>query len=193
MDIRVLDQRALKITEAIVSRVDVGLLDRPSPCAEWTLGQLLAHMVGQNYGFAAAARGETSGMTPATTSTAGATGGCLTCRRRQVMEPRWVRKPGSAMHCSQHRHGTDQSVQGSGVPDGADQRLCKAGVRGSIPLSSTTCACTNTRHFGQLPAKLSNSLHRSGWISTVPCVVGSGSGGHRPDRRSIINCAVVGR
>jgi hypothetical protein len=61
MDIRVLDQRALKITEAIVSRVDVGLLDRPSPCAEWTLGQLPAHMVGQNYGFAAAARGETSG------------------------------------------------------------------------------------------------------------------------------------
>lgn len=57
-DIRVLDQRALKVTEAIVDRVDAGRLDRPTPCSEWDLGQLLAHMTGQNHGFAAAARGE---------------------------------------------------------------------------------------------------------------------------------------
>ncbi|MGF7236905.1 MAG: TIGR03086 family metal-binding protein [Frankia sp.] len=62
-DILGLDHRALKITEAIVNRVDVGMLHRPTPCAEWTLGQLLAHMVGQNHGFAAAARGETSDLT----------------------------------------------------------------------------------------------------------------------------------
>jgi uncharacterized protein (TIGR03086 family) len=55
-DIRVLDRRALKITEAIVDRVDAGGLDRPTPCSEWDLGQLLAHMTGQNHGFAAAAR-----------------------------------------------------------------------------------------------------------------------------------------
>jgi uncharacterized protein (TIGR03086 family) len=60
VDIRELDRRALTTTESIVRRVDAGGLDRPTPCAEWSLGQLLAHMVGQNYGFAAAAGGETS-------------------------------------------------------------------------------------------------------------------------------------
>jgi uncharacterized protein (TIGR03083 family) len=37
-------------------------LDLPTPCAEWTLRQLLGHMIGQHYGFAAAARGETSDL-----------------------------------------------------------------------------------------------------------------------------------
>ncbi|MBP2453787.1 TIGR03086 family metal-binding protein [Mycolicibacterium lutetiense] len=32
-------------------------LDRPTPCAEWTLTGLLAHMTAQHHGFAAAARG----------------------------------------------------------------------------------------------------------------------------------------
>lgn len=58
-DIQELDARALKITEAIVNQVDATMLDRPTPCGEWDLRQLLAHMTGQNHGFAAAARGET--------------------------------------------------------------------------------------------------------------------------------------
>ncbi|MFE6976379.1 TIGR03086 family metal-binding protein [Streptomyces sp. NPDC057682] len=58
-DIRELDARALKITESLVHQVNAGMLDRPTPCGEWTLRQLLAHMTGQNFGFAAAARGET--------------------------------------------------------------------------------------------------------------------------------------
>ncbi|MEU6536677.1 TIGR03086 family metal-binding protein [Streptomyces sp. NPDC047000] len=58
-DIRELDARALKITESLVHQVDARLLDRPTPCGQWTLRQLLAHMTGQNHGFAAAARGET--------------------------------------------------------------------------------------------------------------------------------------
>ncbi|MET8690905.1 TIGR03086 family metal-binding protein [Streptomyces sp. NPDC004732] len=32
--------------------------DRPTPCADWTLLDLLGHMTAQNHGFAAAARGE---------------------------------------------------------------------------------------------------------------------------------------
>jgi uncharacterized protein (TIGR03086 family) len=40
---------------AIVSRVTVAHLERTTPCDGWTLRQLLAHMMGQNYGFAAAA------------------------------------------------------------------------------------------------------------------------------------------
>jgi uncharacterized protein (TIGR03086 family) len=61
-DIRELDRRALQITSSIVDRVSVGQLDLPTPCAAWTLGQLLAHMVGQHYGFAAAAGGETTDL-----------------------------------------------------------------------------------------------------------------------------------
>jgi uncharacterized protein (TIGR03086 family) len=42
---------------AIVSHVTVRDLERPTPCIGWTLRHLLAHMVGQNHGFAAAADG----------------------------------------------------------------------------------------------------------------------------------------
>ncbi len=38
----------------IVAQVDTGDLSRSTPCAGWDLGQLLAHMLGQNRGFAAA-------------------------------------------------------------------------------------------------------------------------------------------
>lgn len=34
--------------------------DSPTPCAEWTVRDLLAHMTTENRGFAAAARGETT-------------------------------------------------------------------------------------------------------------------------------------
>ena len=42
---------------AIVSHVTARDLERPTPCIGWTLRHLLAHMIGQNYGFAAAAHG----------------------------------------------------------------------------------------------------------------------------------------
>ena len=48
---------ATRIAVDVVNQVRPGDLDRPTPCAEWDLGTLLAHMVGQNHGFAAAARG----------------------------------------------------------------------------------------------------------------------------------------
>jgi uncharacterized protein (TIGR03086 family) len=62
-DIRELNRRTLEVTVGIVGRASTAQLGLPTPCAEWTLGQLLAHMTGQNYGFAAAARGETEDMT----------------------------------------------------------------------------------------------------------------------------------
>ncbi|MFC8731176.1 TIGR03086 family metal-binding protein [Luteimicrobium sp. NPDC057192] len=43
---------------AVVERVAPSDLARPTPCAGWTLADLLAHMVVQHDGFAAAARGE---------------------------------------------------------------------------------------------------------------------------------------
>jgi len=58
-DIRDLDRRALAATVKIVNQSRRHQLDLPTPCAQWSLGELLAHMTGQNYGFAAAADGET--------------------------------------------------------------------------------------------------------------------------------------
>ena len=58
-DIRDLDRRALAVTADLVQAVSDDQLNRPTPCAQWTLRQLLGHMIGQHYGFAAAARGVT--------------------------------------------------------------------------------------------------------------------------------------
>lgn len=52
------DRRAVETTIGIVGKVGRDDLDRPTPCADWTLGTLLAHMIGQHYGFAAAAEGD---------------------------------------------------------------------------------------------------------------------------------------
>ena len=46
----------LRSVEA-VDAVRTSDLNRPTPCAEWTLADLLAHMTVQHHGFAAAARG----------------------------------------------------------------------------------------------------------------------------------------
>jgi uncharacterized protein (TIGR03086 family) len=52
-----LHAEVMQISIAVVSQVEVGDLDRPTPCAGWSLGRLMAHLIGQNYGFAAAADG----------------------------------------------------------------------------------------------------------------------------------------
>ena len=57
-DYRPWDRRTLDITKSIVDQVEAKHLDLPTPCAAWTLRQLLSHMIGQNHGFAAAADGE---------------------------------------------------------------------------------------------------------------------------------------
>ncbi|MCC9311352.1 TIGR03086 family metal-binding protein [Kitasatospora sp. RB6PN24] len=57
MDIRTLHVRALELATEVVDQVTADQLWRPTPCADWRLGELLAHMIGQNHGFAAAARG----------------------------------------------------------------------------------------------------------------------------------------
>jgi uncharacterized protein (TIGR03086 family) len=57
VDIQGLDRRALAACVEVVARVRPDQLDAPTPCAQWSLRQLLEHMVGSNYGFAAAAEG----------------------------------------------------------------------------------------------------------------------------------------
>ena len=55
-DNRPLHRSALDAADDVVRRVGADDLGRPTPCGPWTLGDLLAHMVGQHLGFAAAAR-----------------------------------------------------------------------------------------------------------------------------------------
>jgi uncharacterized protein (TIGR03086 family) len=62
MDLRDPHRRAIRTVGTIVAGVKPDQLDLPTPCAEWTLGQLLAHVIGQNHGFAAAADGETADL-----------------------------------------------------------------------------------------------------------------------------------
>ncbi|MBK1789423.1 TIGR03086 family metal-binding protein [Prauserella cavernicola] len=58
MNVRELDRRALALAGAAVAAVTPDQLSLPTPCADWTLRGLLRHLVSQNEGFAAAARGE---------------------------------------------------------------------------------------------------------------------------------------
>lgn len=48
---------AIESSVEVVHRVQPDHLMLPTPCAEWTLADLLAHMTAQHHGFAAAARG----------------------------------------------------------------------------------------------------------------------------------------
>lgn len=52
-----LDARAVRASVAVVSLVQPADLSRATPCGDWTLAELLAHMTAQHYGFAAAAAG----------------------------------------------------------------------------------------------------------------------------------------
>src|SRR5262245_14680252 len=56
-----LDRRTLTATAEIVPAGTPAPLDVPSPCAGWTLRDLLGHMVASNEGFAAAAAGKPVG------------------------------------------------------------------------------------------------------------------------------------
>ncbi len=56
-DIRDLDARAVRASADVVEGIKPTDLSRATPCAEWTLGDLLAHMTVQHKGFAAAAAG----------------------------------------------------------------------------------------------------------------------------------------
>ncbi|WP_264931190.1 TIGR03086 family metal-binding protein [Streptomyces sp. A012304] len=57
MDIRRLDRLALSLTGESVSRVKTDQWGLATPCPDWTLYGLVRHLVSQNEGFAASARG----------------------------------------------------------------------------------------------------------------------------------------
>ena len=49
--------RVVRASIAVVDRVQPADLTAPTPCAEWNLAELLAHLTAQHRGFAAAANG----------------------------------------------------------------------------------------------------------------------------------------
>ncbi|MFD2473981.1 TIGR03086 family metal-binding protein [Amycolatopsis silviterrae] len=51
-----LDRQSLLVLDPIVSKATAADLDRPTPCAGWTLADLLRHQVSENHAFAEAAR-----------------------------------------------------------------------------------------------------------------------------------------
>src|SRR5580658_9827736 len=53
-----LDARAVRASVQVVSLASAADRGRPTPCAGWTLADLLAHMTAQHNGFAAAAAGD---------------------------------------------------------------------------------------------------------------------------------------
>ena len=53
-----LDRRAVHHSVELVRQAGPGDFDRATPCAGWTLADLLAHMTAQHRGFAAAAAGD---------------------------------------------------------------------------------------------------------------------------------------
>ncbi|MFE0173462.1 TIGR03086 family metal-binding protein [Streptomyces sp. NPDC059002] len=58
MDIRKLDRTAVLETVRILEQSSPEHWEAPTPCADWNLRDLVAHMAGQHIGFAAAAAGE---------------------------------------------------------------------------------------------------------------------------------------
>ena len=53
-----LDAQAVRESVRLVDRSTAADLSRPTPCAGWTLADLLTHMTTQHYGFAAASTGD---------------------------------------------------------------------------------------------------------------------------------------
>ncbi|MGW7071982.1 TIGR03086 family metal-binding protein [Streptomyces sp. NPDC054855] len=56
-DLIALDRAALQESLRVLRTARAADWERPSPCAGWTLRDLVAHMTAQHHGFAAAARG----------------------------------------------------------------------------------------------------------------------------------------
>jgi len=55
-ELRPLHRAALVLADRHVVDLEPGDLGRPTPCAGWSLAELLAHMIGQHRGFAEAVR-----------------------------------------------------------------------------------------------------------------------------------------
>lgn len=58
MDISALDRRAVEVTGGIIDQVTDEQLDLASPCSEWTVREVIRHMVNNNHGMIAKLAGQ---------------------------------------------------------------------------------------------------------------------------------------
>lgn len=58
MDIRDLDRRAIDSTGGIVDKLTDDQFDLPTPCAKWTVGELVDHLISNNHRIVAKLTGE---------------------------------------------------------------------------------------------------------------------------------------
>lgn len=109
-----LHSRVMVVSTTIVAQISLDQLNRPTPCSEWDLGQLLAHMIGQNHGFAAAADGETSD--------------------RSV----WADRPVEADVAKEYAASAERVVSAFAVDDLGDRDFWLPEVRGGVTLPAAT-------------------------------------------------------
>jgi uncharacterized protein (TIGR03086 family) len=62
VNIRELDRRVMAVSARLVASVTPQHWDDPTPCAQWRVADLLAHIIGQYHGFALAASGRPTGV-----------------------------------------------------------------------------------------------------------------------------------
>ncbi len=103
-------RRTLETSIAIVASMQVADLGRPTPCGGWDLRALLAHMIGQNYGFAAAAEGD---------------GGDLTCSRTGAV---------GADPAGEYAASAGRAIEAFGAPGVLERDVEVAVLRGGVTL-----------------------------------------------------------
>jgi uncharacterized protein (TIGR03086 family) len=107
-DISELDRRVVLTSVALVGQVTREQLALPTPCAEWDLRALLAHMTAQHVGFARAVAGERT-------------------------EPAdWRPGPLPDDVASAYRQAADQVIRSFTAPGAADRRAYLPEIRGGV-------------------------------------------------------------
>jgi uncharacterized protein (TIGR03086 family) len=101
---------ALLTSADIVDGVQLDHLDRPTPCGDWSLRDLLAHMIGQNYGFADAIEG--NGADPAV----------------------FADVPVGEWPAADYRSSAERAVAAFGAPGALDRDVEVAVLRGGVML-----------------------------------------------------------
>jgi uncharacterized protein (TIGR03086 family) len=106
--IQELDRRAVEVSRGLVRNVTTAQLGLPTPCADWDLGALLAHMTVQHHGFARAIGGERTELAD--------------------WQPGPVTDDIAAGYCS----AVDQVIAAFGAPGAAEGRAHLPEIRGGI-------------------------------------------------------------
>ncbi len=103
-----LDRRAVEVSRALVRRITPDQWTLPTPCAEWDLAGLLAHMTVQHHGFARAVAGE----------------------RTEVAD--WQPVPAPQNPAGAYDAAVDRVVDSFAAPDAAGRQVYLPEIRGGV-------------------------------------------------------------